>query len=39
MTVGNTGDIEITDAKVTDTLPPFVQAVEHSSISDGGVFG
>jgi uncharacterized repeat protein (TIGR01451 family) len=33
VTVGNTGDIEITDAKVTDTLPPFV-TVDESSISD-----
>ncbi len=37
VTVGNTGDIAITDARVTDTLPPFV-TVDETSISDGGVF-
>ena len=37
MTVGNTGDIAITDARVTDTLPPYV-AVNEASISDGGIF-
>jgi uncharacterized repeat protein (TIGR01451 family) len=37
VTVGNTGDIAITGATVTDIVPPFV-TVDQDSISDGGVF-
>ena len=36
VTVGNTGDVAITNAPVTDNLPPHV-TVKAGTISDGGV--
>jgi uncharacterized repeat protein (TIGR01451 family) len=35
--IPNSGDADLTDATVTDTLPAYV-VVDESSISDGGVF-